>query len=45
MTAARKLKEAYSFEENLQQTRTAYEKEETLLWQQSSISSKLWFFQ
>ena len=39
------IKDACSLEEKLWQTRTAYEKAETLLCQQSSISSKLWFLQ
>ena len=43
--AARKLKDAYSLEEKLWPTKTAYDKAETLLCQQRSVWLKLWFFQ
>ena len=40
VTAAMKLKDTYSLEENYDQPRA-----ETLLYQQRSIESRLWFFQ
>ena len=45
VTAAMKLKDASSLEEKLWPTSTAFKKAETLLCQQRSIYSKLWFFQ
>ena len=45
VTAAMKLKDTYSLEGKLWPTETAYEKAETLLAQQMSVSSRLWFFQ
>ena len=45
VTAAMKLKDAYSLEGKLWPTLRAYWKAETLLCQQRSIWSKLWFFQ
>ena len=44
VTAAMKLKDAYSLEEKLWQSLTAYYKSETLFRQQKSILSNLWFF-
>ena len=44
VTAAMKLKDAYSLEEKLWPTEAAYLKAETLLCQQRSVWSKLWFF-
>ena len=43
--AAMKLKDAHSLEEKLWPTLTAYSKAETLLIQQRSVWSRLWFFQ
>ena len=45
ITGAMKLKDAWSLEEKLWQTETVYLKPETLLCQQSSVWSKLWFSQ
>ena len=45
VTAAMKLKDACSLEEKLCPTLIAYYKVETLLCQQTSIYSRLWFFQ
>ena len=44
VTAAMKLKDAYSLEEKLRPTRIAYSKAETLLCRLRSIWSRLWFF-
>ena len=43
--AAMKLKDVYTLEGKLSPTQIAYSKAETLLCQQRSIQSKLWFFQ
>ena len=45
VTAAMKLKDAYSLERKLWPTSTAYYKAETLLYQQRSVESTPWFFQ
>ena len=45
VTTAMKLKDTYSLEEKLCPTLIAYYKVETLLCQQTSIYSRLWFFQ
>ena len=45
MTTARKLKDTCSLEEKLWPIYTAYSKAETLLCQQTSVYSNLWFFQ
>ena len=45
ITGAMKLKDAWSLEEKPWQTETVYLKPETLLCQQSSVWSKLWFSQ
>ena len=45
VTAAMKLKDVHSFEEKLWPSQTACSKVETLLCQQRSIYSKLWFYQ
>ena len=44
VTAAMKLKDAYSLEEKLRATWIAYLKTETLLCQKRSVQSRLWFF-
>ena len=43
--AAMKLKDVYSLDEKLWPTWRAYSKAETLLYQQRSVQSRLWFFQ
>ena len=45
VTAALKLKDTCSLEGKLRPTQTAYQKAETLLCQQRSIQTRLWFFQ
>ena len=45
VTAAMKLKDAYSLEGKLRPTQTACSKAETLLCQQMSVESRPWFFQ
>ena len=44
VTAAMKLKDAYSLEEKWWPTERVYSKAETLLCQQRSVQSRLWFF-
>ena len=44
LIAAMKLKDAYSLEGQLWPTQIAYSKAETLLCQQRSVESRLWFF-